>query len=28
MDGEKFSMSQVQTRIDAFMEILTERKRV
>lgn len=28
MDGGKFSMAQFQTRIDAFMEMLTERKRV
>jgi benzoyl-CoA reductase/2-hydroxyglutaryl-CoA dehydratase subunit BcrC/BadD/HgdB len=28
MDGGKFSMAQFQTRIDAFMEMLSERKRI
>lgn len=27
MDGEKFSMAQFQARIDAFMEIILEKKR-
>jgi hypothetical protein len=26
MDGEKFSMAQFQTRIDAFMEMILEKK--
>jgi benzoyl-CoA reductase/2-hydroxyglutaryl-CoA dehydratase subunit BcrC/BadD/HgdB len=26
MDGERFSFAQFQTRIDAFMEMLRERK--
>jgi benzoyl-CoA reductase/2-hydroxyglutaryl-CoA dehydratase subunit BcrC/BadD/HgdB len=27
MDGEKFSMAQFQTRIDALMEMILEKKR-